>query len=89
MEALFFLLGKACVSVALVAGIPLLITSCMSMLVAVAQTVTQIQEQSLTYVTKLCTMAAVFFCLGRFLFECVMAFFNEIFSVFTNLGVLA
>lgn len=88
MEPLLVLLGKACMSIALVAGIPLLITSCISMLVAIAQTVTQIQEQSLTYVTKLSTMAAVFFFMGRFLFECVVSLFNEIFTSFSHFGVL-
>ena len=89
MEALLFLLGKACLCVALVSGIPLGVTAAVGLVVAVVQAATQVQEQSFLYLTKLVTVGVLFFLTGSLLLQYIVAFFVDVFTSFHYLGVLA
>lgn len=56
---------EACLLVSLISGIPLAVSAACGLLVAIIQTSTQIQEQSITYVVKLCAVSICFFVLWR------------------------
>jgi type III secretory pathway component EscS len=63
--------------VALFSGIPLLVSVVCGLVVAIIQTVTQIQEQSVTYVVKFIAVSVTFLFIGPWMVHEVTEFFRN------------
>ena len=71
--------------VTLQASLPLLLVSLVvGLLISVIQTVTSIQEQTLTFVPKLVAIFAVLALFGNFIFGIIINFTVELFSNFST-----
>ena len=72
-------------SVALMVGGPILILSLVvGLLVSIFQAATQIQEQTLTFVPKLITIAAILLVRGRWMLNKVVIFTQQIMNMIAN-----
>lgn len=76
------LLREVVLLVALLSGIPLMISSLCALMVAVVQAATQVQEQSITFLVKFLIMSGI--CL-----LCGDIFFTRIIELFINLCEVA
>ena len=75
---------REAVIVTLQASMPLLLVSLVvGLIISVIQTVTSIQEQTLTFVPKLVTIFAVLAFAGNFIFGVIINFTVELFSNFS------
>ena len=73
----------------IISGLPLILSAACSLALAFLQTITQLQEQSLTYVVKcLVVFATFYFCFGYF-YELITNFFNGAFLEIVKLGNLS
>ena len=72
-------------SVALMVGVPILILSLVvGLLVSIFQAATQIQEQTLTFVPKLITIAAILLVGGSWMLNKVVIFTQQIINMIAN-----
>jgi len=72
-------------SVALMVGGPILILSLLvGLLVSIFQAATQIQEQTLTFVPKLITIAAILLVGGSWMLNKVVIFTQQIMNIIAN-----
>lgn len=74
MDALNSILINALLLCALLSGVPLIVTSCISLLVSLLQAVTQVQEQTVQFIVKLSVMATVLLCGGTIGFRLLCDF---------------
>ena len=75
---------REAIIVTIQASLPLLIVSLVvGLIISVIQTVTSIQEQTLTFVPKLIAIFAVLALFGSFIFGTVVKFTEELFSNFS------
>lgn len=81
-------LFEAFVLVLLVSGVPLLISTVGGLIVAVLQTATQIQEQTLTHVVKFGLVSLVLLVCGDYFLERMMIYFDEAFRSMVYMGKL-
>ena len=82
-------LYKGIFIVVIVSGVPLLISAGISLIVAFLQTITQIQEQSLSYIIK-CLVVGVSFYFGyEYLQTLIFDFFNSAFEEVIKYGSLS
>ena len=73
----------------IISGIPLILSAACLLILAFLQTITQMQEQSLTYVVKcLVVFATFYFCFGYF-YDLITNFFNGAFLEVVKLGNLS
>ena len=73
-------------SVALMVGGPILILSLLvGLLVSIFQAATQIQEQTLTFVPKLITIAAILLVGGSWMLNKVVIFTQQIMNIIANI----
>ena len=79
-------LDRTFVIVLLITAIPLVSGSLVSLLVAVLQAATQIQEQSISFLVKLFSVAAVIYLLGEKFFYELITFFTEILATLEYFG---
>lgn len=63
----------------------LLVSIAVGLIVSVFQAVTQIHEQSLTFVPKIIAAAIVFLTLGTWMISTAVEFFNKIFSAIASI----
>lgn len=78
------IIGKT-LSVALMVGGPILILSLVvGLLVSIFQAATQIQEQTLTFVPKLITIAAILLVGGSWMLNKVVIFTQQIINMIAN-----
>ncbi len=73
----------------IVSGIPLVISGLFSLLLAFLQTITQMQEQSLTYVVKCIVVFATFYLCFTYFHDLVINYFNGAFLEVIKLGNLS
>ena len=75
---------REAIIVTIQSSLPLLIVSLVvGLIISVIQTVTSIQEQTLTFVPKLIAIFAVLALFGSFIFGTVVKFTEELFSSFS------
>ena len=75
---------REAIIVTIQASLPLLIVSLVvGLIISVIQTVTSIQEQTLTFVPKLIAIFAVLALLGNFIFGTIVKFTEELYSNFS------
>jgi flagellar biosynthetic protein FliQ len=75
---------REAIIVTIQSSLPLLIVSLVvGLIISVIQTVTSIQEQTLTFVPKLLAIFAVLALFGSFIFGTVVKFTEELFSNFS------
>ena len=79
---------KGFLIVAIISGIPLVLSSLMALIVSVAQTVTQIQDSSITYLVKFVTVSSVIFFFSDWLSQQMIDFFQELLASIALLGRL-
>ena len=70
----------------LCSGIPLLFSSAAGLMVAVIQTATQVQEQTILFLVKFCTVAALVALIGEWLARRAVAFLQELLGSIVFLG---
>ena len=81
------LIKQGIILILLTSGLPLVVSSFCSAIVAVLQTATQVQEQTLTFLVRFSAVAAVlFFCAPWFLNEYV-SFFQETLASLQYFGI--
>ncbi|MCY6483695.1 flagellar biosynthesis protein FliQ [Clostridium aestuarii] len=77
---------KDAITTALKAGAPILLVSiAVGLIISVFQATTQIQEQTLTFVPKLITVALVGLVGAKFMGQTVMSFTERIFEIIANI----
>lgn len=64
--------------IALIAGVPVLISMAVGLLISIFQATTQIQEQTLTFVPKLVTVVVVLILLASFDIDLMISYFEKI-----------
>lgn len=72
--------------VVLMSAPPLIIATLCGLIVSLVQAVTQIQDQSLPYVVKLCAVALTLAALGRWMGSELMQLTNLAFSMIPNVA---
>ena len=77
---------EAIFMVALFSGLPLLCGSISGLVVAVVQTATQIQEQSISFIAKLSTAIVVFLFISRWLGRELVNFFQQVLGSIESMG---
>ena len=77
---------EGCLLVMVISGLPLAIGAGVGLLVAVIQTATQIQEQSITYVVKLSAVSATVVLLWNWASAELLRFLQQAFESFISLG---
>ncbi len=80
---------QALLVVFVVSIIPLFLSSAVSLLFAVIQSATQIQEQSIGHLVKLLTLGAVYFAGGSYFCSLMVRFFTESFQSVSLWGGIA
>lgn len=72
------LIQKAVLMIAIVSGIPLVVSAIVGLCVSVVQAATQVQDQSLTYTIKLITLGVVLYLWGGFFSIQLVTFFQQL-----------
>ncbi len=72
-----------------VSGVPMLISALGGFLVAVVQTATQIQEQSLSHIVKFALVSVVLLIAGSYFLDSLVIFFEESVRSMAHLGRLS
>ncbi|MCB0321019.1 MAG: flagellar biosynthetic protein FliQ [Bdellovibrionales bacterium] len=67
-------LTQSIILVTLISGIPLILCTCMSLVVALVQATTQVQEQSIGFLVKVITVSATLFVCGNFFWDSLIEF---------------
>lgn len=73
----------------IISGIPLLLSGFFSLILAFIQTITQIQEQSLSYVIKCIVVFIVFYFGFNYFGDLLIQYFNNAFLEIIKLGNLS
>jgi len=81
-------LEQVFVIVLLFSGVPLIAVSVVGVVASIVQSSTQIQEQTITYVIKLATLAGVMFLVSGWVGSEILAFFQDILLSISELGNL-
>ncbi len=81
-------LSKGIFIIIIVSGIPLLISGIFSIILAFIQTITQVQEQSLSYLVKCLTVFVVFYFCFPYFQSLIFDFFNMAFEEIIKQGRL-
>ena len=74
------------VLVALLSGIPLVLSSITGLVVAVLQAATQIQEQTITYLAKFISVSLVMIVCGEFFAHEVISYTQDLLGSIPSLG---
>jgi type III secretion system export apparatus protein len=74
--------------VIVLSGIPLICAALVGVVVAIIQTVTQIQEQSISFTLKIATVAGLLFILGDWYSNSLATFFQQMLGSLQFLGKL-
>ena len=82
------LLAKGFWLVMICSGLPLIAASAAGLIIALIQTATQIQEQSITYVVKLGAAVAVLTLLAGWYSATLLGFMTELLAGLAHLGKL-
>jgi len=72
--------------VAILSGVPLVVSSLTGLFVAVIQAATQIQEQSVPYLAKLCAIGVVIAFMGNFAAAQLIQFMQQLLGSIASLG---
>lgn len=72
--------------IALVSGVPLVVSSAAGLLVAALQTATQIQEQTISYLVKFLAVCLVFALMGNWFVSEILAFMQNVLESMQYLG---
>ena len=80
-------LEHALLVVVLLSGIPLLLSTSVSLVVSLLQAATQIQEQSIGFLLKIATVTTVLVFAGSTVFEKLVAYFRWTYEALPYLGV--
>lgn len=79
-------IGVQAIKVALmIAGPVLLVSMIVGLLISILQALTQIQEQTLTFVPKILCVFLVLIIAGAFMINTLLSFTNRIFSYVSNI----
>lgn len=81
-QAVLDIASEAIWSVILASGPLLIISLLVGLLISIFQTVTSIQEQTLTFIPKLLGMFAVLILLGSFILNTIVTFMTNLWSSF-------
>ncbi len=81
-------LKDAIILIVVTSCLPLAVCSVNSFLVAIFQTATQIQEQTLTYIVKLTSIIVVYYFCGEWFFAEYLKFFEISFSSLKIIGTI-
>lgn len=73
----------------IVSGLPLLLSGVCSIFIAFLQTITQIQEQSLSYIVKCIVVFATFYFCFNYFYTLVINYFNSAFVEIIKYGSLS
>ena len=86
MYSLSDLLLRSIVCIAIISGIPLLLSTLAGLLVAVVQTATSIQEQSISFLVKIIVVCAVLTLGMQWISDSLMSLTQDAFSLFPIIG---
>lgn len=75
---LLMIMQDAFITLLKIAGPILLVSLSVGLLISIIQAVTQIQEQTLTFVPKLLTIAIILLTMGPYFLNQMISFFNRI-----------
>lgn len=75
--------------VLIVSGLPLILSGLSSVVLAFIQTITQIQEQSLSYVLKCIVVLATFYFCFNYFYSLIINYFNGAFLEIIKQGSLS
>lgn len=81
VEQVFSLLADGLMLAVIISGVPLLIVMAVGLFSSVLQAATQVQEQTLSYVPKIVTLALVCLIAGPLACEQLVSFLQGIFQV--------
>lgn len=81
-------INHSLVLVLIISAIPLVSSTCLGLIVAIFQTATQIQEQSVSYLVRLSAVVVVFLICGSWFTRELIGLFQETLSSIQFLGRL-
>ncbi len=79
-------LYQAIILVAIISGLPLVISTLLGLGLAVIQTAVQVQEQSLSFILKLLSLGFIFFYLRTYFESELLRFFQSCFDSIQHLA---
>jgi len=86
-SVLELVVGRGTVVVALLSLGPVLLSLCAGLTVSVFQSVTQIQEQTLSFLPKVLTVSAGMFFFGGWALEQLVTYFRDILLILPEIGL--